>query len=449
MRPFGLTLQRDPELYLRLLSILSLAAATIVIYTVVFRHSRSWWSATAAATFLGASPLMLFFAFEARVWAFATLATVVYVALLSFALTRPRPVLLVAGALLGVFLGHLYIYIVCLFAGLFLAALVRFATARERRELLTVGAFAIPGAITAASEALFFVSTYPSTGFGFPLYNPQPFTQLLSVTLSVFSSTGLSSPPLFLRALSMILLGATLAVVSVVLARSPLIVLPAGAAAAVVTILILGATRGYMIVPRYEVPLIGALICSLGFAFTKEARICLTLLAVSELLVIPFVVRDISLKGNGKAIAQLIGSSPKDGTGVIVQHVLRRGYPDPLHTFVVSFYLDRSLPVCELPTLRDVRAAEGLLPYFDGGKPLWNAYASTPQSEWEERLRTIPWLRIWLVTPVPRSAAEAKQSEAFRKALLNSGFRLAHAKLVGGYPMTQAGLFERAPLNVH
>lgn len=440
MEALGLTIQRDPELYLRLLSLLSMIAATIVVYVIAWRHSHDWWWSTAAACVVGYSPLLLFYAFEARVWTFATACTVIYLALLASALARPSRSLLIAGALLGIFIGHVYIFIAALFGGLAIAAAIRFVIARDRKELLTIAAFAIPGALTSVAEGAFITYTYPA-GYGFPLFVARSIRQLLSVTLSVFSSSGLSTPPMFLRGLSMLLLGATIAIVLFVLRRSPLIVMPIGALISLLTILVFGSTHGYVIVPRYEVPLIGALLCSFAFAFTKEARPWLTLLALAQLFAAPSALRDVFLKGNGKPIARMIKAAPP--AAVIVQHPLRLGYPDPLYSFAVSFYLHGRIPVYELPMLRDVTAAEGVLFYFDGGQPLFDSYKSMPIAEWETKLRGSPWDRIWVVIPVPRDPAEARQSAAFRAALANSGFELARGQRVGGYPMAQVGLFVR------
>jgi len=442
MRPLGLTLQRDPELYLRLLSILSLAAAAVTVYAAAFRLTRDWWWSTVSALLIGASPILLFYAFEARVWEFATLCVIAWLALLASALTQRSRGKLIAGALLGIVLGHLYIYAACLFGALAAAAAIRFAIARDRRELVTLAAFALPGGITTACEAAFIIRTYPA-GHGFPLFNPKPFGQLVSVTLSVFSSSGLSSPLSVIHFLSLVFLGATLAAVLVALRRSPLIVIPIAAVIGLLSLLIIGATRGYVIAPRYEVPLIGALLCSFAFAFTKEARICITLLAIVQLFGVPSAMRDMFLKGNGKPIAALIAPSPRVRTVIIVQHPLRLKYPDPLHSFALAFYLDRQLPIHELPSLRDVTNTEGVLRYFDGGPELLRAYASSPVDAWEQQLRAAPWDRIWLVTPVPRIGAEEKQSEAFRAALAKSGFRLVRVQLVSGYPMTQVGVFVR------
>lgn len=444
VRPFGLTLQRDPELYLRLLSLLSIAAAAIAIYAFAFRLTRDWWWSTVSALLVGASPVLLFYAFEARMWAFATLCTVAYLVLLASALLRPSAAKLIAGALLGIFLGHVYIYAACLFGAIAIAAALRFAIARDRNELRTLAAFALPGGITTACEAAFIIKTYPATGAGLPLFKPQPFGYFVSVTLSVFSSTGLSTPLSVLHFLSLVFLGATLAAVLVALRRSPLLVIPSAAMLALLAIMILGTTRGYVIAPRYEVPLIGALLCSFAVAFTKESRICITLFVLVELFAVPSAVRDTFLKANGKPIAAMVEQLPGTRTAVIVQHALRLGYPDPLHTFVLSFYLHRQVPIHELPSLRDVTGREGVLSYFDGGPPLLREYASSPEGVWEQQLRAAPWDRVWLVTPVPRIEAEAQQSARFRTALANSGFRLVRGRLVSGYPATQVGLFVRS-----
>ena len=450
VRPFGLTLQRDPELFLRLLSIVSFAATAIVVYVVAFRLSRDWAWSTASAFLTGASPVLLFYAFEAGVSAFATFGTVVYLALLAAALTHAKPRNLnIAGALLGILLGHLHLYLACIFAGLCVGAAIRFRVARDRKELVTIAAFAVPGLITAIAEGMIIRLTDP-LGPGFPLFVRRALGALVSTTLSVFSSTGFSHPPNFFRLLSIFVLGATIAVVLYTLKQSPYIVLPIAALFALIATLVIGSTVGYMLLPRYQVPLFGALLLAFTFAFSKPARICVIVLAAIELYALPGALRDTFLKGNGRPIARLIATTPRAGTAVIVQHPLRLGYPDPLHSFVLAFYLDERqpalsrLPVYELPSLRDVTRFEGVLTYFDGGPPLRTAFAEAPALRWDQQLSAAPWQRVWLITPVPRVDDEAKQSNAFRAALQRTGFRLQSAHLVGGYPKSQIGLFVRA-----
>ena len=452
MRPFGLTLQRDPELYLRLLSMISCAAAALFVYWFVSRdETRSWWWSVAAALAVAAAPLLLYYAFEARVSAFATLGVIAYLALLAAALAHPDPKrFLIAGAFFGIFLGHLHTWVACLFAGLCLAALIRFAVARQRRELWPVAAFAVPGAITAAAEAAYITFTYPPGGHGFPLYRPQPFTNLVARTLSAVSSTGLSTPPVFSGALALVLLIVAMALLLSDLRRSPRIIFPLAALFSLGITIAIGTEAGYLIAPRYQVPLFGALFFSLTFAASQRARIAVALFAAIELALVPFAIRDVSLKGNGRQIAALITSSPRTKTAVIIQQSLRLGYPDPLHNFALAFYLNELHPesapmhLFELPALRDITAQEGVRDYFSGGAELRDWYASTPVAQWQQALRAEPWDRIWLVTPVPRISAEDRQSIAFRETLAASGFVLQGAWRIPGYPMTQVGCFIRS-----
>ena len=89
VRPLGLTLQRDPELYLRLLSLLAFVAAVVLLYVRSNRESRSWWWTVASTLAFSAAPLFLFYAFEARVYEFSTLAVIAYLAVFAAALRKP------------------------------------------------------------------------------------------------------------------------------------------------------------------------------------------------------------------------------------------------------------------------------------------------------------------------------------------------------------------------
>lgn len=451
MRAFGLTLQRDPELYLRLLSMLSFAATVAVTYFVARRQDGAWWSNLAPALAIGASPLLLFYAFEARLSAFATLGVIVYLALLTKALVSDVPKRLrVAGALLGIVLGHLHVYIAFLFAGLCIAAVIRYAISRDRRELLTIAAFALPGGITTAAEVAFITFTYPTGGAGFPLYAAQPWRRLLSVTVSVISSTGLSAPPAILYPISVALFATTVVLAIFALRRSPHLVVPVAATLALVATVVSGATHGFMIAPRYQMPLFGALLFSFALAASKQVRICVAILAAFELQVLPTTIRDVSAKGNGRAIARLIQSAPRNDTAIVIQHSLRLGYPDPLHSAVLPFYLNELHPkvpplrLYELPALRDITTYEGVRDYFGGGAALLQSYAAIPEANWHTQLTASPWRNLWLITPVPRAGIEARQSAAFRAALERNGFKLRRAWLFSGYPMTQVGLFTRS-----
>jgi hypothetical protein len=213
-----------------------------------------------------------------------------------------------------------------------------------------------------------------------------------------------------------------------------------------------GARFGQMIVPRYQVPLFAALFFSLCFAVTRNTRLVVALLAALQIALIPSAIARIHGKGNGQQIATMIETeTPRAGTAVIVQHGLRLGYPDPLHSFPLQLYLNEAqpgaapMPILELPSLNDITHVQGVRDYFGGGNPLLRQYAKLPGAQWEQWLRAAPYERLWLVTPAPVVSLEAEQSNAFRIALERSGFVLdrQHLYEFQGYPRTQAGLFVR------
>ena len=458
LRAAGFTVQDDPELYLRFLSLFSFIALAVLTYVLTFRQSRSWsWSVAAALT-VSASPLLLFYAFEARVSSFAALGVALYLVLLGNALHQPRAKRFwIAGALLGIFLGHLHLWVVCLYAGLCLAAFIRSFATRQWLELAPIAAFTIPGAITAVAEAAFITYTSPPGGQPFPLYTARSLLFLQERTIAGLFSTGSAlpdvlSPPWFVPSLPIIALITALLLLFFDLRRSPEIVFPAAAVLSLWISVEVGSRVGFLIAPRYQVPLFAALFFSLRLAPRPSARLLVAFTAALDLVLLPNAIADVAAKGNGKEIAALIDSeTPRERTAVVVQHGLTLGYPDPLHNFVLQFYLDDIRPesapvrIFEMPSLRDITGLQGVRDYFGGGAELLQQYASTPAAHWKEWLSRAPFDRVWLVTPVPAMKPEHVQAMAFRAALGMSGFTAAGQPSYGfdGYPPTFVSLFVR------
>ena len=455
--PLGLTLQRAPELYLRLFSILSMIAAVILLYRNTFRETAAWlWSVTAALA-VSASPLLLFYAFEGRLSAFSVLCVVVYVIIAAAALRQPqRRAYWLASALASIFLTHLHLWIVCLLAGLGIVALLRCLLLRTWRELPAVLALTVPGAITVVAEAAYIVMTGPKGGEPFPLYAAQPFSFLLQKTLAGMFGAGRAPIPMPLSLVPYLpLLAIAVAVAFIVYERRNSIeaLFPSAAAVGLLLSVILGSIAGYLIIPRYQVPLFAALFVSLRYASTKSSRIAVGVVVALQLLLMPKAVLDIGSKANGKDIAAVIATeTPREGTAVVLQNALRFGYPDPLHLFVLHFYLDELQPQAppirfyELPALNDVTGRRGLTPYFGGGDKLLQQYAQIPADTWRTWLTSSPIQRIWFVAPAPVLRHEHMQAQAFRETLSASGFVPAprQSYQFEGYPPTYAGLFIRS-----
>ena len=455
VEPFGLTIQRDPELYLRFFSLLSFVIAAAIVYLVTFRESQSWWWSVTAALVTSASPLMLFYAFEARLSAFATLAVIVYLIVVSAALKHPeRKRYWVAGALLSIFLTHLHLWIVCLLAALGIAALVRSTLTRQWRELALITTVTLPGALTLVAEVVYVMLTTPAGGHKFPLYLPQPFLSLQSkATFGMFSPAGTPFPmPLALVPfLPALVIGIAIGVLIYQLRRSSDVIFPIAALIGLELSIVLGAVAGYLVVPRYQVPLFAAIFFSLRLATTRNARLIVILLVALQVLMIPKSVADIESKGNSREIASVIATTPRERTAIVVQHGLRYGYPDPLHSFALHFYLDemhpevRPLRLYELPSMKDVTDERGLRNYFGGGDDLLSRYYASPTRYWDRWLQLAPYDRIWFVSPVPVFGTEHEQATAFRAAMKARGFVLVpqHAYRFEGHPQTYVGLFVR------
>jgi hypothetical protein len=450
--PLGLTLHRHPELYLRLLSTLCFMAMVALVYFVTYRESRSWlWSVTAALV-PASSPLLLFYAFEGRVSAFAALGVTVYLVLAAAALRHPsNRRLWLAGALLGIFLTHTHLWIVCLYAGFGMAGLIRCALQRTWREFPVVLSFTLPGALSVVAESLYVVLHAPSGGHPFPLYLPRSLASLQERTLGGLFSAGVTAPPFPLE-LPIALLGITIVMLLVRVWKTQAVLFPVAAVLSLVISVGIGATAGYLIAPRYQVPLFAALFVALSVAPARAARLLVGAIVALQFLMLPKVITDVANKANGKEIAAVIASeTPRAGTAVVVQHGLRFGYPDPLHSFVLHFYLDElqpnapAIPLYELPSLRNVTGERGLGRYFGGGPELLEQYAALHPEEWRAWLANTDARRIWLVTPVPVVGFEDAQAKGFRNALREAGFAVDASQVYRfeGHPPTYAGLFVR------
>lgn len=458
---FGLTLRRDPELYLRFLPVVAFVALIATIYFVTWRRTREWWWSVTAALLAGASPLLLFYTFEARVPEFASAALIATALLLTRALERPLSRrACIAGALASIVLCHLLVWLMCFFAGIAAAAVVRWLFVRANDELRTALAFSIPGAITAVAESKFITLTNPPGGHTFPLHAAQPWFTLAQRTLLGAFSLGFTAYPrgfrLFQHGPTFPLLALVIAVALLIAAqrRSPHVILAVAPPVALALTVIIGSRYGYLIIPRYQVPLFAAMLLSLTFADTRSVRIAAAIVVAFELLLLPMTVEQIASKANSREIAALIDHAPRDGSVIIVQHPIRLGFPDPLQNYTLHFYLDEIQPerpplhIVELPALRDITEQEGVLRYFVGGAELLAQYSAAPAVQWRAQLAAAPWTRVWFVSPVPANAAEEEQSAAFRQALHDSGFMLRGAKAFDGYPRTLAGLFERTPSRI-
>jgi hypothetical protein len=455
-RILGLTLWSDPELFLRCLSLLAFGAIVVVLYFWVLRDSRSWWWPVAATLAFSGSPLFLFYAFEARVYAFASLLVVVDLILLRRALRTPaNRGLLIAGALFGVFLVHLHAWVICLFMGIFIAGVVRFFYSRRRDEAIVFACFTVPAGFAGAAETEAILFTRPHGGNAFPLFLPHSFGVYLERTVGGAFSASSYVPlrPAPWLPIPILLLAGALILVAIELRHSALVVFPIGSVLGLVASLEIGSRMGFLISPRYQVPVFAAVFFALAFARSMFARGAVIAFAVIELSSLMSVtIPDIQGKGNGKEVSALIESAtPRGRTAVIVQHELRLGYPDPLQTFTLQFYLDglhpdeRPYPILELPMLEDITSVRGTHRYFGGGPNLKLKYASTPREAWREWLEGCPYDRIWFVAAEPAIGLERKQLEAFLAAMRSGPFgedRRRGSNFTGN-PTTRVWLFTR------
>ena len=114
----GWTVYREPELFLRFSSIVSYAVAVVVLYVFLRRRLSHRGDALLGAAAFATTPIFLHYAFEARVYAMATMLVVLTVVAVERAAERPSRPRLALAALLGLLTVHAHIWTVCLFGAL-------------------------------------------------------------------------------------------------------------------------------------------------------------------------------------------------------------------------------------------------------------------------------------------------------------------------------------------
>ena len=162
--------------------------------------------------------------------------------------------------------------------------------------------------------------------------------------------------------------------------------IPASAGIGLALSVVLMSRYGWGVSPRHQVPLYGAIFA--GFALTSAGIVPRALLAILiglNLVLLPATVGRILDKGNAKQIAEVIKSAESlRPIPVVVQHSYTLGYPDPLHSLALAFYLNDvdprrpPTPILELPTHRDVRNVRLDRDYFLNGAEKVQIYAASP-----------------------------------------------------------------------
>jgi hypothetical protein len=454
VRAFGLTLHRDPELYLRLLSLMAFAAGIAALYVFTRRRTASPLDATLVAGAFGSTPILLHYAFEARVYIFSTLLVVLVGVAVDAAARRPSAGRLLLLGVLAAAAAHSQLWTLCLFFPLLLAGAVDAARARRLTAWSRAAmAAALPALAVIGVQVLYMRATDPGAPL-FPVFRRTP--PLVTLEQLVFSNffgilqTQYVVGEALRTAIPAWVGGATLVLLlALALAEGhsrPPDGGPGGkrwaavAAAAFAFCWLLAVTYGYYTHARYHVPLLGAVFVVLGAGSARTRRLLLALLLTVNVALLPATIRAISLKGSMKQVADRIERSGRRDVTVVCQHVVTGGFVLPAQAIVLDFYLnvlhpgEPEIPILELPDLSRVNGRRGVYDLFAGGAPTLEQYLSSRPDLWRAR-RAALTPHLYVLRQLWNVEAGVRQNEDFARFVLASGDRSVTAKLfVPGFP---------------
>lgn len=452
VRPLGVTLARDPELYLRLLSLIAYGIAVLALY--VFARKRGGGAADAAlvAGAFGSTPIILHYTFDGRVYELTTMLVVLVGIAVHGAARRPSMSRLVLVAVLSSVAAHSHLWTLCLFGPLLLVAALDAARARRVTSWAAAAAAgAIPALAVIGTEVLYMRVTDPGAPL-FPAFLPQPpLATLLQLGISNFY--GVVQTQYVVREVL------TTAILACIGAGSLVCLLALSAwpsraggeeggawrwsatvTAAFASCWLLAVTYGYYRQACYHVPLLGALFVAAGLAPTRVKRLLLGLVIAVNVALLPSTIRAIELKGSVKQVAEFIRASGTRDVSIVCQHVVTGGFPLPAQAIVLDFYLnvlhpgEPAIPIHELPDLSLINGRRGVYDLFNGGSPLLEHYLASTPDVWRAKrdsLRpTLFFLRqLWNVE------AGGRQNEDFTRVVLERGDRVVTRQLlVPGFP---------------
>jgi len=440
----GLTVSANPELYLRLPALAAFALAVVAVYGIAVRAGADiLWAAGVALAF-GSTPLFLFYAFEARTYSFCALLVVVFLALLAaVAEGRGGTGIGIAAAAVGALLPWAHPWNACVVVAL--AALLPVVFWRAGRKTgLRLAATLAPGAAFTLLQWLWFRSIRAPGHQGLPFFDPQPFAAVFWSTVNgPFLSLLTGEPELVLFAL----LG-----LAVARARGRLGWWVGASVVAALALSVLAMWRvGLGVSPRHQVGLYGGIFVALALAQVRASgRVLLAILVGLNLVLLPRTVDRVLAKGNAGRIAAVVRADQREASApVVVQHSYAMGYPDPLLTFPLAFYLGPaghggSHRVLELPSHRDVTDLEIDRPYFLDPARTLPEFERSDEAGWIDFLRATPDRALFLVT-TRASPANVRQAKSYERALAAAGFSRSGQSLeFDGYPPARLALWVRA-----
>ena len=453
VRPLGLTLQSDPELYLRFGSIVWFALAAAAVYVFLRRRLPGRLDALLGGLAFSSMPIFLHYAFEARVYAMTLMLVVLLLAAVDAASTRPTAGRLALAALIGLLTAHSHAWTLCVFAGLVLAAAVQGLLEKRLTSWGRAAATAsLPAIALIGAETLYMKATDPGDPL-FPPFAPQDllvtlwhllFSSFTGVRLTMFIGDGLASTFLQLAG------GAALLGLAALALRmgsdqqdgNRPRAWTGAAMAAFGVCLLLAVTHGFYMHARYSVPLVGAFVFAVARFPSRPGRLLLLLLVSCNLGLLPAALDGLGARGSMKQVAGLIEEHGGRDVGVVCQHVVGEGFALPVQAMVLDFYLnvlhpdEPPIPVYELPDLALVNGRRGVYDLFAGGPRAYDRYLRSLPDLWRERSWLLP-RHLFVLQQAWNVEAGNRQSRDFARAMLEAGaWQVVAKRTVTSFPPT-------------
>lgn len=436
LRPIGLTVQNQPEATLRLLPLAAFVGACAIFYRRFLRHSGRLDAVLGALAF-SSMPLVLHYAFEARVYVFTAFLVVLLLALLARAEEAPTPGRTVALAALGLLTAHTHLWTVCLFAALAVDGALRVARRRGPEPAAVARlAASVPALGLILAEYVFMKLTDPGRP-QYPPFRPQP----VGLTIEELFVSNFAGPLhlqyyVFHQPSGTILVwaGALLLVALAFLAwrhgdrgrRRNILT----AAAALALCAFLAVTFGFYQHARYHLPLLAALLFAFGPPRGSIQRGLLAALVLVNLLLLPDNLEEMDRKSDGRRLASHVTQRFPDRSrvAVVFQNVPTGGYPFPSHSIALDFYLNYLRPnespvsLNELPELNRVNGRRGVYQFFAADPSLLARTLESRPELWRSRLPSMP-ANLILINPIWGVEGSQAQITGFLRVLQESPYR--------------------------
>ena len=449
LHPLGLTVLRAPEVTLRILPLTSFVASCLVFYRVLRSRTSRRGDAVLGTLAFSSMPLVLHYAFEARVYIFTTFLVLLMVRVLELSDETPTTGRTAALVLLGLVTAHSHLWTVCLFVALAGDAVLKFW--REHRVTPAIRArlaASLPAMALVAAEWLFMKLTDPGQPQYLP-FRPQPIgLTIRELLLSNFAGpmttqyVPLAVPTGTLLSMTGAILLACLTVNALRFEKGDRRRAVVVDLAALGVCVLIAVTVGYYQHARYHLPLLAVLLLAVATPRGFLHRGLLASLLLTNVALLPDNLEEMSRKSDAKRLSTfLLGRFPdRASLAVLLLHLPTGGYPFPSHSIGLDFYLnvlhpgEREVVLSEFPALDRVNGRRGVYDFFASDPKLLTSYVESRPDVWRRRLPKMP-KNLILIHPVWVIEGSRAQLEDFARILYESRQRiLGPVRYLYGFP---------------